>query len=546
MSHQVVFDSLSEEIFLQLMDIHPEVASYMGLRHYDYKLPDGSIESIEREKGLLKLSLEKLKRIDPKKLGMDYRMDYHALVDYLKLRLFFLEDWPRWKMYPEAIDVIMYSLIPLLVKDYVSQIERVENIILRLEAIPKFLEDSKSRLETPIRIFLNLCLESANRLQKFIKSLYEHLEKEVGQIVRSKKSVFDKAIEAIEKYKDWIVSQRSREIRIFHMGVEVLKKYFKIRGIEWDPYTLLEIAEKDLRWAKRELTKIASEVKPEMKPIDVIDDIYNKKPANFAVVLAAYQKAIQEAKRVVIEKGLASIPRESLEVRDAPIPIKGIVDPVMYVPPGKYEINKIGKLLITPVESEAELKYHNAYYIAHVAIREGFPGKHLLNTWNAENKSLVRQLVDAPETVEGWANYVDEVMGEVGYLSGVRDRFYRVYNYLVNAALAIVDIKISLGDLNIQNAVKFLMSEAMMDERKALSEVIVCAHSPGYQLSKYYGYKKLMELRDKVRNILGSEFNLRWFHDTILKIGILPIKYLELLTLYKAVEYMSDIKTKSD
>jgi len=542
LSHQSIFNSLAEEIFLQLMELHPEVASYMGLHHYDYKLPDGSVEAIEREKGLIKLSLEKLKRVDPRKLDIDSKMDYYSLIDYLRLRLFFLEDWPRWKMYPEALDTIMYALIPLFIKEYGPVIDRFENIIYRLEAVPKFLEQSKSRLQMPIRIFLNLALESANRLQNFIKSIYKILEEEVGKLVREKRDVFDRAIEAIEKYKDWIDAQRSREIRIFHMGEDVLRKYFDIRGIDWEPTQLLEFAEKDMEYARKELRALASELDSSLNPVDVIEDISSKKPANFAVVLAAYEKAIQEAKRVVIEKNIASIPRESLEVRDTPVAIRDVVEPILYVPPGKYEVNKVGKLLITPVETEEEFKVHNAYSIAHIAIREGFPGKHLLCVWTTENKSLVRQLVDAPETVEGWACYVDEAMGEVGYLTTIRDKFLRVHNFLVNAALAVIDVKISLGDMSIHEAVKFLTKETFINEKKALSEVLVCAHSPGYQLSKYYGLKKLKSLRGKVETILGKYYSLKWFHDAILQTGILPMKYLELTLLYKAVQHLINCK----
>ena len=42
MSQQSIFNNIVEEIFLQLMELHPEVASYMGLHHYDYMLPDGT------------------------------------------------------------------------------------------------------------------------------------------------------------------------------------------------------------------------------------------------------------------------------------------------------------------------------------------------------------------------------------------------------------------------------------------------------------------------------------------------------------------------
>jgi len=544
LSHHGLFENMVEEIFLQLMEMHPEEASYMGLHHYDDRLPDSSPEAVEREKGFLKLSLEKLDRVIPDKLDIEYRMDYFALKDFLRLRLFYIEDWPRWKMYPEAIDTLIYSLIPIFMKEYAPLQERFENIVARIEKIPKFLDNSRARLETPIRVFLNLGVESAERLKKFIESIYSYMHKELGKTVASKKDVFDRALDAIERYKEWINTQRPREIRIFHMGEDNLRKYLEIRGIDVEPSDLLERLNLELKAVKEDLRRVVKEINGSMSPHDVIEDMYNKRPANFQVVLAAYEKAIQEAKRVTIEKGIASIPREFIEVRDTPVVIRGVVEPIIYVPPGKFEANKVGKLLITPVTSDEELRLHNAYSIAHLAVREGFPGKHLMNAWNVENKSFVRQLVDAPETVEGWAYYVDHTMSEMGYLNSPRDKFYRLLSLLRIICLAISDIRMSLGDISIQDIVKYLGKQAYMEEDRALSEALLCAHSPGFQLSKYYGYLKFLTLRETIKSILGTHFSLKWFHDTILQSGILPLKYLELLILSKAIDHLIKAKTK--
>lgn len=544
MSHRGLFEGIVEEIFLQLMEMHPEEASYMGLHHYDDRLPEGSLEAIEREKGFLKLSLEKLEKVNPEKLDIDHRMDYFALRDFLRLRLFYIEDWPRWKMYPEAMDTLIYALIPIFMKEYAPLQERFENIVARIERIPKFLDDSRSRLETPIRVFLNLGVESAERLKKLIESIYEYMHKQLGKPVEAKKDVFDRAMEAIEKYKEWINTQRPREIRIFHMGEDNLRKYFDIRGIDLQPSELLERLNLELKAVREDLKHVVNEINGKMTPIDVIEDMNNKRPANFQVALAAYEKAIQEAKRVTIEKGVASIPDEYLEVKDTPIVIRGVVEPILYVPPGKYEANKVGKLLITPIEAEEELRLHNAYSIAHLAVREGYPGKHLMNAWNVKNRSFVRQLVDAPESLEGWGYYVDHTMSELGYLNSPRDRFYRLLSLSRIICLAISDIKMSLGDINIQYIVKYLKKEAYMEEDHALSEALLCAHSPGFQLSKYYGYMRFLNLRETIRSILGPNFTLKWYHDTILQSGILPLRYLELLTLYKAIDHLINVKTK--
>ena len=368
--------------------------------------------------------------------------------------------------------------------------------------------------------------------------MYKCLEAEFKEIIRERCDVFERAIDAIEKFKEWINSQRTREIRVFHMGEKLLSKYFKIRGIDLSPRQLLVKAEESLESIKRGLRSIASELNSSLGPADILMSIASKKPANFPAVLSAYKQSIQEAKRVIIEKDVASIPEEELEVASVPLSLRATAEPTLYIPPGKYEVKKVGKLVIFPIKSEEDLKMHNTYMITHIAVRDGFPGKHLLYAWTVNNKSLVRQLIFAPETVEGWSAYVDDIMSEYGYLTSIRDRFLRLHSLLLNAALAIVDIRISLGETGIHDAIKFICREAFLSEEKALSQVLRCVCMPGYQLSKFYGYEKFKVLRSKVKMILNNYFNLKWFHDTILKTGILPMKYLELLILHKAVQHL--------
>ncbi len=50
---------------------------------------------------------------------------------------------------------------------------------------------------------------------------------------------------------------------------------------------------------------------------------------------------------------------------------------------------------------------------------------------------------------------------------------------------------------------------------------------PGQELSYKIGELKILELREKAKNVLGSHFDIRKFHDSLLEHGALQLDILE-------------------
>jgi uncharacterized protein (DUF885 family) len=52
---------------------------------------------------------------------------------------------------------------------------------------------------------------------------------------------------------------------------------------------------------------------------------------------------------------------------------------------------------------------------------------------------------------------------------------------------------------------------------------------PGQAVSYYVGFQKILEMRQRAMNVLGSKFNLKEFHHVLLSNGQLPLSFLEQL-----------------
>jgi uncharacterized protein (DUF885 family) len=66
-----------------------------------------------------------------------------------------------------------------------------------------------------------------------------------------------------------------------------------------------------------------------------------------------------------------------------------------------------------------------------------------------------------------------------------------------------------------------------LSDREIANEVDRYISWPGQALSYELGYLKILELRQKAEQALGSKFDIRHFHDTVLQIGSVPLPVLE-------------------
>ena len=72
-----------------------------------------------------------------------------------------------------------------------------------------------------------------------------------------------------------------------------------------------------------------------------------------------------------------------------------------------------------------------------------------------------------------------------------------------------------------------LTEEAAMDEPSATTAVTRYTFSPGYQLSYLIGKLLIDDLRKEVKQKMGDQFTLKFFHDTILQSANLPFYILK-------------------
>jgi uncharacterized protein (DUF885 family) len=139
--------------------------------------------------------------------------------------------------------------------------------------------------------------------------------------------------------------------------------------------------------------------------------------------------------------------------------------------------------------------------------------------------SLSRLLTDAPEFVEGWGMYSEQLMREQGFDDAAHFRVNMHTDAIWRACRIILDVRMHRGEVSIDEAIRFIVAETSFEEANARAEVRRYTYTPTYQLSYLLGKVLLLQLRADEQARLGDRFSLRDFHDMLLRNGSLPISF---------------------
>jgi uncharacterized protein (DUF885 family) len=94
---------------------------------------------------------------------------------------------------------------------------------------------------------------------------------------------------------------------------------------------------------------------------------------------------------------------------------------------------------------------------------------------------------------------------------------------LLRAARAFLDPELQSGKVTQEQAYAVLEKDVMLSHAFAKEEVERFTYrAPGQANSYFYGYTRLLSLREETQKALGAKFNQKKFHDFILSQGLLP------------------------
>ena len=162
-------------------------------------------------------------------------------------------------------------------------------------------------------------------------------------------------------------------------------------------------------------------------------------------------------------------------------------------------------------------------------LHEAIPGHHFQISLQQEQADLPRfqRFGGYTAFIEGWALYAESLGGELGLYTEPDQDFSRLNSELFRAVRLVVDVGLHRKGWSREQALQFMMETAMSSEAGAALEIDRYIANPAQALAYKIGQLKIIALRAKAEKTLGQKFDIRAFHDEVLRDGALPLDILE-------------------
>lgn len=164
-----------------------------------------------------------------------------------------------------------------------------------------------------------------------------------------------------------------------------------------------------------------------------------------------------------------------------------------------------------------------------IAYHEALPGHHM-------NFAIAQELTDVPNFrkflyvnayQEGWGLYTEKLGKEMGAYRDPYSDFGRLTTEIWRAIRLVLDTGLHSKGWTEAQAVQYFTENSAAAEGQIRSEVRRYIVSPGQATGYKIGMIKMLQLRKKAEDRLGSKFDIKGFHDTILGRGQMPLNLLE-------------------
>ncbi|UCD05860.1 MAG: DUF885 domain-containing protein [candidate division WOR-3 bacterium] len=182
--------------------------------------------------------------------------------------------------------------------------------------------------------------------------------------------------------------------------------------------------------------------------------------------------------------------------------------------------------------SEGGIFYANLSYqhqkpgMKALTYHEAIPGHHLQIALEQEHSEArpFKAIFFFTGYVEGWALYAEKLAGEHGFFGDTESLIGYLRSELFRALRLVIDTGIHYKKWTREMAYEYLLSNLGWAAYSEIDRYIVW---PGQACAYKIGELKLLDLRARLQNALGDTFDIKEFHDLVLKHGSLPLDLLE-------------------
>lgn len=169
------------------------------------------------------------------------------------------------------------------------------------------------------------------------------------------------------------------------------------------------------------------------------------------------------------------------------------------------------------------------YQLPALTLHECAPGHSLQIALGVEGPSRpnFRKAVYFSGYGEGWGLYTEWLGTSMGIYRTPYEEFGRLSYEMWRASRLVIDTGIHHYGWSREKAIAYLSENTALSKREVETEIDRYITYPGQALSYKLGEMTILRKRAEAEAKLGAAFDQRWFHDTILGLGSVPLPVLE-------------------
>ena len=413
------------------------------------------------------------------------------------------------------------SVFELLVLSSPITATRAENILLRLEQIPKTLKSARKNLEQPVRPFAQATIKRLDSVEERLLALESALKSEFPPELgkRLEKST-KKAASALRAYSEWLSSDLDSMRTAFALGPYTYQWFLShVALIPFTPDELL--AQGRQAWSR----SVA---------LDVVEKNRNRDLPEMSIfgnadhqIRASLLKE-NEIRSFLESNNLMTVPDWLMHYRSRPMPaylaplsFMGVNDDLT----SETRLDEDAYRYISePREDLPYFELSAARDPRPLIIHEGVPGHYFQLALSWANPNPIRRRYIDSGANEGIGFYVEELLLRAGLFDYSPRSREIITSFMRLRALRVeIDIRLAVGDFTIEQAGEYLARAVPMDRATAINEAVFFAFNPGQAITYQIGKLQILQFLADARLDQGEDFSLRHFHDSLMQNGNVPI-----------------------
>ena len=576
------FAALSDQFMKDSLALSPVSASAAGYHtHLDSKtgqkieldalLDDLSLESIAQQRAFYAAWRDRFHTETPvSSLDPEDAADWQLIDDQIGLNLLEFDKIQNYRHNPTVVvELIGNALFLPLTQSYAPHDVRIAQVLDRIQQIPRLLEQVKPYLADSDPIWITTAIqENQGNVELILGSVAPEIA--AGSQLQTKyDQVAPPAVAALHDFSTWLLLDFAKRPSqgSWRLGEPLYDEKFRlVMETPVTPQQVLADAEQEMAAVRAEMLDLALPMHAQMYPAHTDHaelPVHQRQNLIVSEVLTKISDdhTTREQLQKTIESQLANITqfirdkkivslssRDNLKVIATPGFLRGIYSVAGFHSAPPLEPQAEAEYWVTPIDPktpaasvESKLREYNNYTLQWLSIHEALPGHYIqfehLNNIQPERRRLLRSLYANGAYVEGWAEYIAQVMMDEGFLN--HDPRFRMVMRKIRLRVisnAILDIKMHTMGMTDAQAMDLMTQDAFQTEAEAEGKLQRVELSSTQLPTYYVGLREWLAFRKKYQAAAGVNFDLLKFHDRVLDEGPLPVPIVEKLVMPTAAQ----------